>query len=587
MDEYTATLERGVLGLGMWEREDFVQLAAALDAEAFADPRHRALYAALASLAADPARPVFDPSAVALELQRTGRLAEAGGAGYVGEVSVAEVDRHKLGQLVAGLAEEVARRQAAAALADRAERARQRAVPLEALAGEVRGIATRVSEAAAPAERSWIGDALEALLERFEHPERDPGLPTGIPELDEQIGGLARGSLITIAGATSSGKSSLASQIALGAAYAAARHPGRFGAAEGKVAPVLLFSYEMPREELYLRWVAQCSPIEGSFQRGYGWSSADKPRAVEGARRVATLPLHVVDHAGSTVEEIAAEVARFAAVEGRPSLVIVDYIGLLTTPGITNEVQGIGHITQGLKAIAREHDIPVLALAQINREAAGREGRNGHRPRLSDLRSSGSIENDSNVVIFVYRESYYIADPEERRRIEAHPVPVEITVAKNRSGRTGTIVMTWVGHRFLFVPDPEWTSAFGPSMTAGPFFIAYPNVTPAAAPTPEQRVADAVREHVIRTGRPADRAVLLAAFGLSAKAKWIDTSVLAPTVEAMLRAGTLLSGPGEHREARYWLPGQFPAAQVALDAGGVADPAAPGDADDALVQLFD
>ena len=583
MSDYTTAIEQQLLALCTWDRGACAQAAAALGPGDFEDPRHALIFETLQVLVADPATAAFDPGTLALELRRTGRLAEAGGVDYVARMSMAEVNGHKLAGLIAKVIDESARRALAAALAAQAAASRDRTFPLDAVTGGVLQAAALATKRSRDPEDAAIGAALDALLAAFEHPEADPGLPTGIPQLDELMGGLQAGHLITIAGATSSGKSSLASQIALGAAYIASRNPGRFGAAAGQVAPVLYFSYEMPREEIYLRWVSQCSSVSGSFHKGRGWLAEDKPLAIEGAHRVAGLPLYVFDHAGNTVEAVQAEVERFVVTHGTPALVIVDYIGLMQTPGITNEVQGIGHITQGLKAIARDHAIPVIEIAQINREAAGREGKSGHRPRLSDLRSSGSIENDSNIVLLIYRETSYLSDPEEKRQAEAKAVPVEINVAKNRSGETGCLTMTWLGRRLLFVPDPTWVSRFGPAVVEGHGFITYPTLEPGAGQTSEERrVTDALAAHHARTALKCPRSALLEAFGLSAKAKWAETSLLASTVDALVRSHKVLTGTGENRAVLYWLPGQFPPELVELGGGSVA----PAHSDNDLDALF-
>jgi replicative DNA helicase len=580
MDEYTLEIERQLLSVCAWEREAYKEASATLGADDFSESRHREIFAAIRTLATDMTRSQMDPISVKLELLRVGRLDEAGGVAYLAEVTAPVAGPWKLPGLVASVAAESLRRTLLAHTGTQVTQLRDRSVPFDEIACHLRELAVRAAAGAAPPEDHSIGASLDALLATFEHPESDPGLPTGIPELDEVIGGLQPGHLITIAGATGSGKTSLGSQIATGAAHAASRNPGRFGAPPGKIASILYFSYEMSRSEIYLRLVAQCSPVEAAFRKGLGWRGADKPIAIAGARRIAELPLFVFDHSGPTVEEVRAEIDRFAVTNGSPGLVIIDYIGLMSTPGFTNDVQGIGHITAGLKGLARDHHVPVIQLAQINREAAARDGKDGHRPRLSDLRSSGSIENDSNVVLLVYRPSYYIQDPEERRRVESAGAPVEVNVAKNRSGENGALNMVWVGRRFLFVPDPNWVSKFGP-VDDGHGFIEYPALAGVRAEGPAGRVIAAVTAHSKLTGTRCPRSALIAAFGLSAKAKWVDTRVLAPTVDAMVKTGQLLTGT-ENRTTLYWLPGQFPPALVSIDGGQQP----PVDGDDAADAIF-
>jgi hypothetical protein len=152
---------------------------------------------------------------------------------------------------------------------------------------------------------------------------------------------------------------------------------------------------------------------------------------------------------------------------------------------------------------------------------------------------------------------------------------------KNRSGENGSINMTWLGRRFLFVRDPAWTSKFGPAVVEGNGFIEYPILADRQDGTPAGRVIAALTAHYARTLAKCPRSALLEAFGLSLKAKWVETSVLAPTVDAMVKRGQVLTAV-EKNSALYWLPGQFPPALVQIDGGRPATQTAVDDASDAL-----
>src|SRR5690606_7254811 len=141
-------------------------------------------------------------------------------------------------------------------------------------------------------------------------------------------------------------------------------------------------------------------------------------------------------------------IARHIAQHGKPSLVVIDHIGLLDAPGIKERTVAVGKITRALKNLARRLEIPVIALCQVNRQVDQRED---HRPMLSDLRESGTIEHDANIIVFTYRPSYYLK-PAERQAIEEAGADAEIIIAKNRSGQVQSLdCFTWIGPRTLFM----------------------------------------------------------------------------------------------------------------------------------------
>jgi replicative DNA helicase len=276
MDDYTPAIERHLLSICAWERDAYLQASATLNGTDFSDSRHTTIFAAIGTVATEPTRAHLDPFGVQVELLRVGRLDEAGGAAYLSEVVASVTHPRNLPGLISKVADESLRRHLSAEMAAHSAQVRVRTVPMDEIANRVRESAVRAATGAAPPADHTIGASLYALLDTFEHPESHPGLPTGIPELDELIGGLQPGQLITIAGATGSGKSSLASQMVTGAAHAASRNPGKFGAEPGRIAPVLLFTYEMSRLEVYTRLVAQSSPVQAPFRNGRGWLAEDK-----------------------------------------------------------------------------------------------------------------------------------------------------------------------------------------------------------------------------------------------------------------------------------------------------------------------
>jgi len=245
---------------------------------------------------------------------------------------------------------------------------------------------------------------------------------------------------------------------------------------------------------------------------------------------------------------VRSELERHRLRVGRPSAVVVDYIGLMAAPGLTNEVAAIGHITGALKTLARELEIPVVALAQVNREPARRDGQTGgHRPRLSDLRSSGSIENDADNVLMVFRPGMYEA-PGSADDPGTGEV-AELILAKCRAGRTGTIRARWFGMRYLLVPEPP--DGIPSSQPAQHEVIAMPVLRSAST------LATRIVETVERIGSQADggvsRADLLMVFGIPAGRRWQDTELHHP-VQELVVTGRLRERRGAAGRVVYALP---------------------------------
>jgi len=257
-----------------------------------------------------------------------------------------------------------------------------------------------------------------AMIEK-RHAQGGPliGLPTGIRDLDDLTSGLQNADLIIIAGRPSMGKTALVGNIAMHSALSGV--------------PVLLFSLEMPAESLMTRILAGMSNIDSrQLRRGFvcndQWS-----RLADAASRIGAAPLHIDDKVDITLAEIRAKARRLKAEHGL-GLLIIDYIQLMRVPGRhdTRE-QAVAEISRTLKAIARDLEIPVIGLSQLNRQV---DGRSNKRPMLSDLRESGAIEQDADLIAFIYRDEVY-------NKYESNPERgiAEIEISKARNGPTGTV----------------------------------------------------------------------------------------------------------------------------------------------------
>jgi replicative DNA helicase len=273
------------------------------------------------------------------------------------------------------------------------------------------------------------------------------GVSSGLADLDQKLGGLHPSDLIILAGRPAMGKSALAANIAFHAAHNIKRkrlENGDYEVTDGAVAA--FFSLEMSAEQLATRLLAEQARISSEKIRRGEISSEDFSRLVSASQAIEQAPLYIDDTPALTVSALRTRARRLKR-QHDLGLVVVDYLQLLRGSGRgENRVQEISEITQGLKALAKELDIPVLALSQLSRQV---ESRDDKRPLLSDLRESGSIEQDADVVMFVYREEYY----HERKQPEPdtpdhatwlekadqiHGI-AEVIIGKQRHGPTGTV----------------------------------------------------------------------------------------------------------------------------------------------------
>ncbi|MBO0346164.1 replicative DNA helicase [Roseibium limicola] len=285
------------------------------------------------------------------------------------------------------------------------------------------------------------------------------GISTGLTALDKLMGGLQHSDLIVLAARPAMGKTSLVTNIAYNVAqgYQAEEQPdGTIKTKNGGV--VGFFSLEMSAEQLATRIISEQAEISSSKIRRGEISEAEFEKLAACSQIMQTVPLHVDQTGGISIASLVARARRLKRQRGL-DLLIVDYIQLLSGTSKTagNRVQEVTEITTGLKALAKELNVPILALSQLSRQVENREDK---RPQLSDLRESGSIEQDADVVMFIYREEYYLSksEPEEgtpeyevwRDKVDRVKGRAEIIVAKQRHGPTGTANLHFEGQYTRF-----------------------------------------------------------------------------------------------------------------------------------------
>jgi len=301
---------------------------------------------------------------------------------------------------------------------------------------------------------SAVTDAVQIANAAYMREGGMAGISTGLVDMDKKLGGLHRSDLLILAGRPSMGKTSLATNIAFNIAKAYQKGilpDGREGAVEGGV--VGFYSLEMSAEQLAARILSEASEVPSEQIRKGDMTESEFRRFVEAAKSLEKCPLFIDDTPALPISQLAARARRLKRTSGLDVL-IIDYLQLVRpATAKDSRVNEVSEITQGLKAIAKELDIPVIALSQLSRQVENREDK---RPQLSDLRESGSIEQDADVVMFVFREEYY----KEREKPGDHELEkmaawqeamerlhgkAEVVIGKQRHGPIGTVELSFEG----------------------------------------------------------------------------------------------------------------------------------------------
>ena len=286
---------------------------------------------------------------------------------------------------------------------------------------------------------SALKQTIEMAKSAYQNEEGIVGVPTGLTDLDSRLGGMHKQDLIIIAGRPSMGKTALATNIAF--------HAAKNIEKKGSKSTVAFFSLEMSSEQLSTRILSEQSRIRSNDIRRGKVSEKEFEKFIETSKNIFELPLYIDETPAITMAAISNRSRRIKRLYGL-ELIVVDYIQLMKSSGHKeyNRVQEISEITQGLKALAKELDVPVLALSQLSRAV---EHRDDKKPQLADLRESGSIEQDADVVMFVFREAYYIERKEPtlgsiehaewRQKMDEISNLAEIMISKQRHGPTGNV----------------------------------------------------------------------------------------------------------------------------------------------------
>ncbi len=294
---------------------------------------------------------------------------------------------------------------------------------------EITGMKTRPSFFST---REILKDTFKTIEKLFERKELVTGVPTGFSDLDTMTAGLQAGDLVIIAGRPSMGKTAFCLNIV---EYASIH-------AEQKL-PAVIFSLEMGKEQLVQRMLCSVSRVDASRLRTGHLGESDWPKLTNGAGMLSEAPIYIDDTPGITVLELRAKARRLKA-EKNIGLIVIDYLQLMQGHNAESRQQEISEISRSLKALAKELSVPVVALSQLNRSL---ENRTDKRPIMADLRESGAIEQDADVIMFVYREAVYCDACKKRDGSceKGHDKDAEVIVGKQRNGPIGTVHLTFRG----------------------------------------------------------------------------------------------------------------------------------------------
>ena len=460
--------EQALLGALLANNKAYERVSEFLAAEHFADPIHGRIYQAISRRV--EAGQLADAVTLKAEFEHAGVLEEVGGTAYLTQLLTAMVGIINAGEYGRTILDTWLRRQ----LIDIGETVVNNAFGADAeLDGPLQIEAAEQSLFNLAADGGTSGgfitferaltDAILGAERAFRRSGSVSGLTTGLRDLDSKMGGMHPSDLLILAGRPGMGKTALATKIAFGAAKALlteARLNDPNGVPKQTVA---IFSLEMSSEQLATRLLSEEARISGDRIRRGDIGQKDFDKFVQVSREISSLPIQIDDTPAITMSALRTRCRRLKRTKGL-ALVIVDYLQLMRPAAGTkpeNRVLEISMITQGLKALAKELSLPVIALSQLSRQV---ENRDDKRPQLSDLRESGSIEQDADAVMFVYRDEYYLEqkmpkeiafegssdkfnaamDEWQQRMSKAHN-RADLIIAKQRHGPTGTIPLLFEG----------------------------------------------------------------------------------------------------------------------------------------------
>ena len=425
--------ERSILGAILLDNLSYNQAAEHLKPEDFSLDSHRRIYSRMIDLA-ESARPI-DMITLVEELDRTKELEPIGDVGYISGLVDGVPDRPSIEHYIKIVRDKALLRGLIHAANAAIARAAEQSDPAEDVLNDAEAAIFQLSEKRIG--RGFMGvqeivkesfGSVDALLQRG---QRITGLATHYTDLDEMTSGFQKSDLIIIAARPSMGKTAFAMNIAENAAIEDKKVVG-------------MFSLEMSREALLLRLLCSRARVDSHKMRTGSLWRDDMTKVVRAMEELAHAPIFIDDTPGISLSEMRAKARRLMQSQGQLDLIIVDYLQLMSggSKRYENRTQEVSAISRGLKALAKELSVPVISLSQLSRAPESRGG--DHRPQLADLRESGSIEQDADVVAFIFREEVYKQDDPDLQG------KAELIIAKQRNGPTGRVNLAFIKNSTRF-----------------------------------------------------------------------------------------------------------------------------------------
>ena len=435
-------IEKAVRGALMIDKDAYAIVCEILRPESFYEPRNQMVYTAIRDLSMDE-KPV-DMLTVADQLAKSGKLEQVGGPGYIAELSSGVATSANIEYHANIIAQKSLARQLISFASSIQTKAFDETIDVEDLMQEAEGSLFELSQHNMKKDYTAIdpviAQAVKGIQDAAKNTDGLTGVSTGYFKLDDITSGWQASDLVIIAGRPAMGKTSFALSMAK-------------NIAADLRTPMAFFSLEMSNVQLVNRLISNACEIQGSkilngqLQRDE-WERLDK-----NINNLLGAPLYVDDTPGLSVFELRTKARRLVREHGI-KLIMIDYLQLMNANGMrfSSRQEEVSTISRSLKGLAKELNIPILALSQLNRGVESREGLEGKRPQLSDLRESGAIEQDADMVLFVHRPEYYHIYQDDNGR-DLHGM-AQIIIAKHRKGATGDVLLTFRGE-FTRFENPE------------------------------------------------------------------------------------------------------------------------------------
>lgn len=446
-------IEKIVLGALMIDKDAFSMVSELLVPATFYEPRNQKIYDAIRTLNMNE-NPV-DVATVINQLQKNGVLENVGGPAYVVELSSHVASSAHIEYHAHILAQKYLARQLISFSSRIETKAFDETVDIDELMQEAEGNLFEISQKNMKQDYTQIDPVIQQAVEILQNASQNSGgltgIPTGYTKLDEMTSGWQKSDLVIIAGRPAMGKTSFALSVAKN--IAVDYHE-----------PIAFFSLEMNNVQLVNRLISNTCEIAGNKILNGQLTPDEWERLDKNLRKLTGTPLYIDDTPGLSVFELRTKARRLVREKG-VKIIMIDYLQLMNANGMKfgSRQEEVSTISRSLKGLAKELDIPILALSQLNRTVENREGLEGKRPQLSDLRESGAIEQDADMVLFVHRPEYYHIFTDEKGN-DLHGM-AQIIIAKHRKGATGDVLLTFRGE-FTRFQNPEDNAVI--LMGAGP-----------------------------------------------------------------------------------------------------------------------